>query len=79
MEWVGLWACPSQTVRRAPSPKIKSNAQLTQSFPPRSDLTKTIRIYMERDPIVFFSCVIGTFGARARARIWSTRGRNIGS
>ena len=35
---------------------------------PRAALAKTIRVYMERDPIILFSCTIGLFGARARAR-----------
>ena len=38
-----------------------------------ADLSKTIRIYMERDPIILFSCTIGLFGARAPHK---TRGRS---
>ena len=36
-------------------PGVSARAQM-------SSLLKTLRIHMERDPIVLFSCVIGTFG-----------------
>ena len=35
---------------------------------PRAALVRTIRIYMERDPIILFSCTIGLFGGCPLAR-----------
>ena len=47
---------------RAPPPRPRPARIADRPVPACSALAKTIRIYMERDPIVLFSCTIGLFG-----------------
>ena len=53
---------------RAPPPRPRPARIADRPVPACSALAKTIRIYMERDPIVLFSCTIGLFGECRYAR-----------